>query len=93
MANKQGNLEQIDGNETFAMDEIDDEKYAGTFHYWKTGRLGTVFQSFLNANEIIENSNHETNVETIEKVKVLEARKLAFGNRLETSPLGANSLL
>ena len=67
MARKHGNLEQIDGNDTFAMDEIDDEKYAGTLHYWKTGRLGTVFQSFLNANEIIENRNRETDVKSIEK--------------------------
>ena len=39
MARKHCNLKQIDGNDTFAMDEIDDEKYAGTLHYWKTGRL------------------------------------------------------
>ena len=68
------------------MDEIDDEKYAGTLHYWKTGRLGTVFQSFLNGNEIIENSSLETDVKTIEKVKFLETKKLAFFGRFINFP-------
>ena len=86
MARKHCNLAQIDGNDTFTMDEIEDEKYAETLHYWKTGRLGTVFQCFLNANEIIENSNLESDLKTKEKVKVLEARKLAFGNHYRNFP-------
>ena len=86
MARKHCNLAQIDGNDTFTMNEIEDEKYAETLHYWKTGRLGTVFQCFLNANEIIENSNLETDFKTKEKVKVLEARKLAFGKYCRNFP-------
>ena len=30
------------------------EKYENTSHYWKTGHLGTVYQRFLDANEVID---------------------------------------
>ena len=43
MARKHCDIEQVDGNNTFD----DDDKYTGPQHYWKTGRLGTVFQSSI----------------------------------------------
>ena len=79
MARKHNNIQQVDGNATFDSEESDDDKkYSGTHSYWKTGRLGTIFQSFLDANEIIENSNLEVEIKMKEKEKILEARKFAF---------------
>ena len=87
MARKHSKIQQIDGNDTFENEEIDDDtKYSGTNHYWKTGRLGTVYQCFLDANEIVENSNLESEMKTEEKEKILEARKLAFGNYFRNFP-------
>ena len=72
---------------TLEHEEIDDDKkYSGTDHYWRTGRLGTVFQCFLDANEIIENSNLETDMKNEEKGKILEARKIAFGKYFRKFP-------
>ena len=79
MTRKHNTIEQIDGNSTFDGEETqDDKQYSGTQYYWKTGRLGTVFQSFLDANEIIENSNLETETKIQDKEKILKARKSAF---------------
>ena len=48
MARKHSKIQQIDGNDTFENEEIDDDtKYSGTNHYWKTERFGTVYQCFL----------------------------------------------
>ena len=87
MARKHTTLDQIDGNISVAsIDEVDDEKYSGTIHYWKTGRLSTVYQSFLNATDIIENSNLENKIKVKEKEKILQARKLAFGDDFRNVP-------
>ena len=87
MTRKHNTIEQIDGNSTFDGEETqDDKQYSGTQYYWKTGRLGTVFQSFLDANEIIENSNFETETKNQEKEKILEARKSAFGDDFRYFP-------
>ena len=58
---------------------IHDEKYEETEHYWKTGMLSTVFQSYLDVNEILEKCELTEEEKVIEKKKVLEARKFAFG--------------
>ena len=77
----------VQPNQPFENEEIDDDgKYSGTNHYWKTGRLGTAFQCFLDANEIIETSNLETEVKNEEKEKVLEARKIGFGKYFRNFP-------
>ena len=59
MARKHSNIDQTDGIISVASyDEVDDdEKYADTCHYWKTGRLGTAFQPFIDVNKIIDSSN------------------------------------
>ena len=41
---------------------------------------------FLDANERVENSNLESEMKTEEKEKILEARKLAFGNYFRNFP-------
>ena len=43
-------IDQIDGHS----DHYEDEKYAGSRHYWKNGWLGGAFQSFLDASEVNE---------------------------------------
>ena len=75
---KHGKIEQLDGNTT-ENDESADERYAGTKHYWEFGRLGTVYQTFLDANDIIDKSALDKDDKEIEKDKILDARKTAFG--------------
>jgi hypothetical protein len=52
--------------------------YSKTHQYWKAGILGTIFQLFLKANEIIEKGNLEEEAKCKEKENILQARKLAF---------------
>ena len=75
MERKHKNIEQVDGSDDF----VETDKYPDTCHYWKTGRLGTEFQTFTDANEIIDNSNLSEENKEIEKAKILNARKCAFG--------------
>ena len=80
-------MEQIDGNDSLVGDDLDeDEKYVGTRHYWKTGRLGTVYQTFIDANEIIEKSDLAEGSNNQEKEKILDARKTAFGPHFSFVP-------
>ena len=81
LTRKHASMEQIDGNDSYVGDDLDkdDEKYSGTSHYWKTGRLGTVYQVFIDANDIIENSDLTEESKNDEKEKILNARKTAFG--------------
>ena len=46
---------QIDGNATDSDDE--DEKYSSTKFYWERGKLGTLYQVFMDANDLIEQSD------------------------------------
>ena len=48
--------------------------------YWSTGKLITCYQTFLDVNKDIENSNLEQGEKAAEKDKALEARKVAFGS-------------
>ena len=56
MNRKHHRIEQLDGNVSVASDVDNDEKYSGIENYWKSGILGTCFQYFLDANEILDNS-------------------------------------
>ena len=51
LARKHSKLEQLDG---FSKIDDLDKKYEDTIHYWKTGWLGTMYHSFLTANDIID---------------------------------------
>ena len=80
MTRKHTNIEQFDGNGTFLDDDLkDDEKYSETRRYWETGRLGSAYQAFIDANHIIEKSNLPEDVKESEKAKILDSRKSAFG--------------
>ena len=85
MSRKHNNIDQMDGNNS-SVEIDDDQKYSKTDHYWKTGKLGTIFQSFLDANDLIEKSNLEEEVKSKEKQKILQARKHAFGNDFRHFP-------
>ena len=54
--------------------------------YWKIGNLGTSFQSFLDANEIIEESSLDDNEKENERAAILAARKEAFGDQFKYYP-------
>ena len=58
MARKHSWLEQLDGNILDVSEDVsEDEKYAETEKYWKTGILSKIFQSYLDANEIVDRSD------------------------------------
>ena len=54
--------------------------------YWKTGILGTIFQTFLDASLIVERSDLSKDNKAVEKAKILEARKHAFGQHFRNYP-------
>ena len=81
MTKKHANIEQVDGNDTVLEDE--DDKYTETEHYWKTGRLGTIYQTFLDVNKIIDSSNLQGESKKLEKEKALDSRKFAFGSNFQ----------
>ena len=85
MTRKHPNIEQLDGNSTIE-DLEKDEQYENTKHYWKEGYLGTVFQVFIDANKIIEESHLGSECKNAEKDKVLDARKRAFGDNYKYFP-------
>ena len=92
MTKKHANIEQVDGNETLMDDDLEeDTKYTETSHYWRTGRLGTVYQAFIDANNIIENSNLPEDVKKCEIKKILDARKDSFGPNFSHFLLGIGS--
>ena len=81
MSRKHSKIEQLDGNTSIdSDDEKEDQTYSETERYWRTGNLTTVFQSFLDANEIVDGSNLSEEEKVVEKAKVLEARKIAFSD-------------
>ena len=65
MRKRHGNIDQIDGIEDLA----ENEKYLETCNYWKTGNMGTIFQTFLDVNNIIDKSNISEESKTEEKVR------------------------
>ena len=83
LARKHSKLNQLDG---VSDTEDFDEKYNDSKHYWKTGWLGTVYQSFLSANAIIEETDMPEDEKKKEKAKILEARKTAFGQNFSYFP-------
>ena len=86
MAKKHARIEQPDGNISFNEGSTIDEIYENTEHYWRRGWLGTIFRTFLDANEVIDSSNLDEENKAKEKEKVLEARKTAFGENYKWYP-------
>ena len=78
-------IEQFDEGKDAENLDID-EKYENTKHYWKKGWLGTVYRTFIDANDIIESSDISEEQKKIEFQRVLEARKKAFGRSYTNFP-------
>ena len=75
LARKHSKLDQLDGSSEIEDSDADD-KYEDTKHYW----LGSVYQVFIAANDIVYDSDMPEDVKAEEKEKILEARKAAFGD-------------
>ena len=86
MTKKHQKIKQLDGSNSAEEDLDEDEKYSNTKKYWENGKLGTIFQDFIDANYIIENSELQEQCKTIEKTKILEARKCSFGKDYKYYP-------
>ena len=72
MTRKHGNIKQLDGiDDTY---EETDEKYCESEHYWKTGQLGSIYQTFLDVNFIIESSNMSEEDKKAEKERLIFLR-------------------
>ena len=87
MARKHDNdvIEQLYGNN--GLDEnYTDEKYYRTRHYWETGYLGSGYQNFLDANDILEEVNSDKKEREHEKDKVIDARKEALEDNYKYCP-------
>ena len=69
-------IEQLDGN----CNHHEDKKYVGSKHYCKKGWLGGEYQSFIDAYDVIEESDIHDDEKKIEHEKLLEARKIALGD-------------
>ena len=71
-------IEQLDGGDPVSDGIDENDKYKKTSHYWEKGELGTIFQTYLDVNHILENSDLTEVSKDQEKAKVLAARKEAF---------------
>ena len=78
-------MQQLDGNESLSEEPLDEEYYR-TRHYWEKGRLGTAYQAYIDANELIEKSDLNKDAKEKEKAKILEDRKTAFGIHYKYNP-------
>ena len=75
-------IEQLDVHSEI----IADEEYNRSKHYWKTGYLETAFQSYLDAKQLIDESDLSEEDKEQEKQNLLEARNNAFGTNYRYSP-------
>ena len=81
ISRKHSTIEQLDGHNE---DNSDDEKYSNTEHYWVRGWLGSAYQSYIDAIEVIESSEISEGAKIIEKDKLLDARKLPIGTNFKS---------
>ena len=64
----------------FENEEDDNQLLLSTERYWRTGILGSTFQTYLDVLIMIDGSTLEEDDKNIEKELVLKARKEAFGD-------------
>ena len=58
---------------------MEDEAYEGLKHFWKNNYLGRAYQSFIDANEVIEMIEVYDDVKQKLKYTVVETMKVALG--------------
>ena len=76
LARKHSKVEQLDGHHD---EEPDDDEYAGSKHFWKNGWLGGAFQTFCDANQVVDACDISEEDKRIIKAEILEARRTALG--------------
>ena len=76
MTRKHNKIDQLDG---MSDRSTLDEEYSSTEHYWKSGRLGRGYQAYIDACDVIKNSDIDEDDKEKEREKILQARKEAFG--------------
>ena len=86
MGFKHKTIVQLDGNNDEDSDDSKDDIFTSTENYWRTGKLGTSFQAFLDANSLVDDSGLDEEERTIEKELILDARKRAFGEEIRFYP-------
>ena len=74
MSTKHSNIGQIDGH----YDDPQDDKYAGSKHYWAKGWLGGAFQSYIDTSEVIEDCDITDEEKKTEYAKLLYARNFSY---------------
>ena len=67
-------------------EESEDEKYSCFEHYLKNGWLGSTYQTFVDAVEVIDECDLQEDTRNLEKTKVLEVRKCALGPNFQGLP-------
>ena len=78
---------QFDGNDTTNdAEDIDDELYKETEHYWKSGWLGKSYQVFKDVTKIIDESDLNEEEKQHEKDAIVGARKDALGDGFVNFP-------
>ena len=85
MGRKHKSIPQLDG-EDFSDNSGEDESYEGSKHYWKTRYLGQAYQSFMDAQKVIEESDFSKEAKEMETKAILEARKVALGDNYKYFP-------
>ena len=83
---KHPNIEQLDGMDNLVDEEVVDKTYLNTECYWKRGILGTNYQLYIDANEIVEESDFSAEEKEEERAAILQARKEAFGTQYRYYP-------
>ena len=83
LARKHSKVEQLDGHYD---EDPDDDEYAGSKHFWKNGWLGGAFQSFCDANKVLDACDISQEEKRIIKAEILEARKIALGSNFMYYP-------
>ena len=83
MTRKHGTLEQIDG---VICDGKQDLVYDRSDYYWKTGRIGISYQTYIDIIDVVQNSELSEREKEEEKLRVTEARKKTFGNNFKHFP-------
>jgi hypothetical protein len=78
-------LEHLDGNNSLN-EASEDEKYSSIKYFLKNGWLGSTYQTFIDAMEVIDAFDLQEDVGEIEKTKVLEARKCGLGLNFQGLP-------
>jgi hypothetical protein len=70
----------------------EDLKYSWTRHYWEIGKLGTVYQSFLDANELIRKAILMRKLRRMKNLKSWKQDSLLLGQTVIKFLLGIGSI-